>query len=162
MKVRSWPPWPVSLASMTRTRFLCSLGESLYRGGTKETGRPGGEFPSLCVRLPWLRSGADLLKEAEAGLSTVKQAIQIAVSQLGLDAAPVKAAPSRAFFKHAPQPPSFRVPPSEPYNEKLQRCWSDPKAFIQLPSDCRALAAMKDVPKMAWIRCLRLMLPLSL
>ncbi len=89
-------------------------------------------------------SGADSLRDAEAGLSTVKQAIQLAISRLGLDAAPVEAAPSNAFFKHAPQPSSFRVPPSEPYINELQRHWPDPKTFLHLPSDCRALAAMKD------------------
>lgn len=89
-------------------------------------------------------SCADSSREAEAGLSTVKQAIQLAISRLGLDAAPVEATPSNAFFKHAPQPSAFKVPPSEPYINELQRCWPDPKAFLHLPSDCRALAAMKD------------------
>ncbi|XP_049437342.1 uncharacterized protein LOC125891834 [Epinephelus fuscoguttatus] len=89
-------------------------------------------------------SGADSLRDAEASLSTVQQAVQLAVSRLGLDAAPVEAAPSNAFFKHAPQPSSFGVPPSEPYITELQRCWPDPKAFLYLPSDCNALAAMKD------------------
>ena len=88
--------------------------------------------------------GADSLRDAEARLSTVKQAIQLAISRLELDAAPVEAAPSNAFFKHAPQPSSFRIPASEPYINEPQGCWPDPKAFLHLPSDCRALAAMKD------------------
>lgn len=89
-------------------------------------------------------SGADSFRDTEASLSTVKQSIQLAISQLRLDAAPVEAAPYNAFFKHTPQPSSFKVPPSEPYINELQRCWPDPKAFLHLPSDCRALAAMKD------------------
>ena len=59
------------------------------------------------------------LRDAEASHSTVKQAIQLAISRLGLDAAPVEAAPSNAFFKHAPQLSSFRIPPLEPYINEL-------------------------------------------
>ncbi|KAE8291436.1 hypothetical protein D5F01_LYC11041 [Larimichthys crocea] len=78
-----------------------------------------------CAKTGSHESGADSLRDPEASFSTVKQAIQLAISRLELDAAPVEAAPSNAFFK-------------------LQRCWPDPKAFLHLPSDCRALAAMRD------------------
>lgn len=43
-------------------------------------------------------------------------------------------------FKHAPQPSSFSVPPSEPY---VSRCWSDPKASFHMPRDCQDLTAIK-------------------
>lgn len=88
-------------------------------------------------------SCVDSLREAKVGLTTI-ETIHLAVSRLGSDAAHVEVT-SNAFFSHAPQPSAFRVPPSEPYINELQRCWSDPKAYLPLSSDCRALAAMADV-----------------
>ncbi len=48
----------------------------------------------------------------------------------------------RAFFQQASPSIAFSVPPSAPYTEELQRCWTDPRRFSHLPSDCRALANM--------------------
>ncbi|KAE8301058.1 hypothetical protein D5F01_LYC01211 [Larimichthys crocea] len=86
-------------------------------GGGQEELERGSPLPSVAGSH---ELGADSLRDAEASLSTVKQANQLAISRLGLDAAPVEAAPSNAFFKHAPQPSPFKVPPSEPYITELQ------------------------------------------
>lgn len=76
-------------------------------------------------------------------LSHVKQAIQLALSRLGIDVSSAEAAPASAFFKIT-QRPEFIVPVSQPYIEELHRCWADPKSSTHLPQDCRALSSMQD------------------
>lgn len=53
---------------------------------------------------------AGSLKDAEAGLSSAKQAVPLAMSQFSLVVPLVEAARSSAFFKRTPPPPGFRVP----------------------------------------------------
>ncbi|XP_074506781.1 uncharacterized protein LOC141776850 [Sebastes fasciatus] len=84
------------------------------------------------------------LHGSAAGHATMKPAIRMALARLGLDEAPVTAAPSSAFFRQTPQSTAFSVPPSKPYIEELQRCWADPKLFSHHTSDCRNLAAMQE------------------
>lgn len=62
---------------------------------------------------------AGSLKDAGAGLSSGKQAIQLSISQFSLVVPLIKAARSSAFFKRTPQPSAFRVPSSLPYIDEL-------------------------------------------
>ena len=84
------------------------------------------------------------LRGSEAGHATLKPAIRMALAGLGLDDAPITAAPPSAFFRQTPQPAVFSVPPSKPYIEELQRCWADPKLLSHHTSDGRNLAAMQE------------------
>ncbi|KAK0141172.1 hypothetical protein N1851_021814 [Merluccius polli] len=68
----------------------------------------------------------------------------MALVQLGLDAPPVGVVGQSAFFQQAAPPATFAVPPSAPFVEELQRCWADPRQFSHIPSECRALANMRD------------------
>lgn len=78
----------------------------------------------------------------EPELSSVHQAIQLALSRLGVET-PVGVTPTNAFFRVS-QKPVFTVPASLPYIDELQRCWADPKSFIHLTKDCRILSSMQD------------------
>ncbi|KAL7390944.1 hypothetical protein ABVT39_001691 [Epinephelus coioides] len=89
-------------------------------------------------------SDAGSLHGSDVGHATLKPAIRMALACLGLDEAPVAAAPSSAFFRQTPQPSAFSVPPSKPYIEELHKCWADPKRFSHHTSDCRILAAMQE------------------
>ena len=80
-------------------------------------------------------------KRSRALPSAVRQAVQLAVSQLGLTTPPTEAPPSTAFFRHEQRPP-FSVPPSESFLSELRTFWADPKVGLHFPQDCRALSAM--------------------
>ncbi|KAK0155752.1 hypothetical protein N1851_001745 [Merluccius polli] len=72
--------------------------------------------------------------------------MRIARARLGLDEAPVAAVASSAFFRGAPEHSkgTFQIPPSQPYMEELQRCWSDPMRCSHHSRDSRAFAALQD------------------
>ncbi|XP_029441848.1 LOW QUALITY PROTEIN: uncharacterized protein LOC115081559 [Rhinatrema bivittatum] len=88
-------------------------------------------------------SEAESLPQTGPGLSFVKQAVQLALSRLGVDNPPAETTASSAFFK-VTQKPEFNVPVSQPYIEELHRCWADPKSLTHLSQDCRALSSMCD------------------
>ena len=104
-------------------------------------------------RVPY-GSGSDPFEAARSSLRTsvvshtsvARPAIKMALARLGLDAPPVGVAGQSAFFRQAAPPATFAVPPSAPFVEELQRCWADPRQFTHLPSECRALANMRDAP----------------
>lgn len=81
--------------------------------------------------------------ESGSGLTFVKQALQLALSRLGINNQPAEITPSSAFFKVS-QKADFNVPVSKPYIEELHRCWADPRSSTHLPQDCRALSSMCD------------------
>lgn len=81
--------------------------------------------------------------ESGTGLSFIKQAIQLALSRLGIDNPPTETAPSSVFFK-ATQKCDFNVPVSQPYIEELHRCWADPRSSTHFSQDLRALSSMHD------------------
>ena len=110
-----------------------------------------------------LSQGSDgSLRGSEAGHATLKPAIRMALAGLGLDDAPVTAAPPSAFFRQTPQPAVFSVPPLKPYIEELQRCWADRNYCLITPvmagiwPPCRRQAAM------GWIVWPQSILPLPL
>lgn len=128
-----WPPKPLYLLLLTN--IYCGFRESFHRYGTSRTGWIGGRVQiPLGDRVSQVRSR--VLKGWPFHSRSSHWAGHIA-------AAPVEAAASSALSKHTPQPSAFRALPSVPYNDKLQRCWPDSKVFSHLPSNCRALAAMR-------------------
>ena len=72
--------------------------------------------------------------------SAVKQAVQLALSQLGVEV-PAAALPTNAFFRDAQQAP-FGVPPSDSFLSELHCFWKDPTKGLHFPQDCRALSTM--------------------
>ncbi|KAL2099504.1 hypothetical protein ACEWY4_003898 [Coilia grayii] len=86
----------------------------------------------------------DTAAASEAGRPSVQPALKAALARLGLDTSPVAQPQQNAFFRGSAQPSMLDVPPSAPYIEELQRCWADPSRQSHLPTDCRALAAMRD------------------
>lgn len=88
-------------------------------------------------------SEPDSLLETGPGLPFVKQAVNLALSRLGIDNPPVGPTAQSAFFKDNHKQ-GFEVPVSQPYIEELHRCWADPKLGTHLPQDCRALSSMHD------------------
>ncbi|KAL2095682.1 hypothetical protein ACEWY4_007830 [Coilia grayii] len=85
---------------------------------------------------------------SEAGRPSVQPSVQpalkTALARLGLDTSPVAQPQQSAFFRGSAQPSMLDVTPSSPYIEELQQCWADPSRQSHLPTDCRALAAMRD------------------
>lgn len=81
---------------------------------------------------------------SEASPMSVRPTMKMALARLGLDPALSTVAPQSAFFRRTSQTEAFSVPPSTPYIEELQRCWADPRCLSHLPSNCRALANMRD------------------
>ncbi len=79
--------------------------------------------------------------------SAVKPAVKMVLAHLGLDAAPAEVPVQSAFLKQASPSTAFSVPTSAPYTEELQRCWTDPRRFSHLPSDCRVLANMQGASR---------------
>ena len=49
-----------------------------------------------------------------------------------------------AFFRRTPQASAFKVPPSDPYIEELQRCWANPSSLSHQTSDGRAMVAIHN------------------
>ncbi|XP_062372037.1 uncharacterized protein LOC134059609 [Sardina pilchardus] len=73
--------------------------------------------------------------------------IRMALARLQLDVPQAQPAPASAFFRRAPAPVHFTVPPSEEYLRELQACWRDSRALSHATSDGRTLAAMQDASK---------------
>ncbi|KAK7878584.1 hypothetical protein WMY93_030420 [Mugilogobius chulae] len=123
-----------------------AASDSLFREGDAdylESHGEGSHSPSASV----VSSHSSNLEPmgVDPEFSSVHQAIELALSRLGIDK-PVEAAPTSAFFRVS-QKPVFSVPASLPYIEELQRCWADPKSFSHFTRDCRTMSAMQDATK---------------
>ncbi|KAL2082510.1 hypothetical protein ACEWY4_022328 [Coilia grayii] len=133
-------PSPPQLSAASGARGLDVLSiqasESMDCGGsgTHDSTSPAGSRAA----------SHDAAAASEAGRPSVQPALKAALARLGLDTSPVAQPQQNAFFRGSAQPSMLDVPPSAPYIEELQRCWADPSRQSHLPTDCRALAAMRD------------------
>ena len=144
------PPHHGARAVLHEDAISIAASDSLFTEGYAEhesSGGEGGTHSPHRSESSSLGTEGEVPQEPGSDLIMARQAIQLALSRLGLDV-PAEAASTNEFFRGKQVPKSFSVPTSEAFVRELHSSWGDPKSHLRFQQDCRALFAMEDAAKL--------------